>query len=65
MEFKKVKAAIIGAGMISGHYLNNIKNRFSIIELVGISDIVPEKIKGAGRKIRHKADDQRGNIGRS
>lgn len=43
MKFKPVKTAVIGAGMISGIYLENLKNRFSIIDLVGISDIVDAK----------------------
>ena len=43
MKIKPVKTAVIGAGMISQIYLQNLKNRFSIIDLVGISDIVEEK----------------------
>ena len=50
MEFKKVKTAVIGAGMISDIYLENLKNRFSIIDLVGISDIVTEKSKAQAEK---------------
>ena len=43
MKIKPVKTAVIGAGMISQIYLQNLKNRFSIIDLVGISDKVEEK----------------------
>ena len=54
MEFKKVKTAVIGAGMISDIYLENLKNRFSIIDLVGISDIVSEKSKTQAEKYNIK-----------
>lgn len=42
MKFFPVKTAVIGAGMISPAYLENL-TRFSIIDLAGISDIVNEK----------------------
>lgn len=45
MQYKPVKTAVIGSGMISDIYLSNLKNRFSIIDLVGCSDIVSEKSK--------------------
>ncbi|MBE7037695.1 MAG: Gfo/Idh/MocA family oxidoreductase [Ruminococcaceae bacterium] len=54
MIFKPVKTAVIGAGMISDIYLENLKNRFSIIELVGISDIVEEKAKAQAEKYNIK-----------
>ncbi len=44
-EFKPVKVAVIGCGMISGIYLKNLKEMFNITELVGCSDIIPEKSK--------------------
>ena len=50
MIFKPGKTAVIGAGMISDIYLENLKNCFSIIELVGISDIVEEKAKAQAEK---------------
>lgn len=43
MKYKAVKTAVIGCGMISDIYLTNLKNKFSIIDLVGCSDIVAEK----------------------
>lgn len=43
--FKPVKVAVIGCGMISGIYLTNLKNMFNVTELVGCSDIIPEKSK--------------------
>lgn len=50
MQFKKVKTAIIGSGMISDIYMENLKNRFSIIDLVGCSDLVSEKSKKQAEK---------------
>lgn len=44
MTFPKTKVALIGSGMISEVYLNNLKS-FNAIELVGCSDIVPERAK--------------------
>lgn len=41
--FKPVKTAVIGCGMISDTYLTNLKNTFSIIDLVGCADMVDEK----------------------
>lgn len=41
---KKMKTALIGSGMISGIYLKNLKS-FDLIDLVGCSDIVPERSK--------------------
>ena len=54
MVVKKVKTAVIGAGMISDIYLENLKKRFSIIELVGISDMVSEKSKKQSQKYNIK-----------
>ena len=50
MQYKPVKTAVIGSGMISDIYLSNLKNRFSIIDLVGCSDIVSEKSKAQAEK---------------
>ena len=36
---EKVRTAIVGCGMISNIYIKNLKNLFSIIDLVAISDI--------------------------
>ncbi|MDY3929444.1 MAG: Gfo/Idh/MocA family oxidoreductase [Clostridia bacterium] len=54
MHFKPVKTAVIGCGMISDTYLDNLKNKFSIIELVGCSDIVAEKSKKQAEKYEIK-----------
>ena len=45
MDVKPVKVALIGSGNISYTYLNTLTNRFSIIEMVGCSDLIPEKSK--------------------
>ena len=41
-EFKRMKAAVIGCGMISEIYLKNLLS-FDAIDLVGCSDLDPEK----------------------
>ncbi len=41
--FKPVRTAIIGCGMISKCYLENCVNRFNVLEVAGVSDIVPER----------------------
>ncbi len=42
MEFRKVKTALIGCGMISEIYLKNL-SKLDIIDLVGCSDLKPER----------------------
>lgn len=42
-KFRRVKAAIIGCGTISERYLKTISEKFHVIELVGCSDLVPER----------------------
>ena len=43
MEFKPMKTAVIGCGMISDIYLKNLKETYRIIDLVGCSDIISER----------------------
>ncbi len=50
MKFQPVKTAVIGAGMISDTYLDNLTKKFSIIDVVGIADKVEEKAKKQGEK---------------
>ncbi len=45
IPFKPVKTAIIGCGMISKVYLENCVNRFNVLDVVGCSDIKPERSK--------------------
>jgi predicted dehydrogenase len=43
VPIKPIKTAIIGSGMISWTYLKNLTKNFGILEVVGCSDIVPER----------------------
>ena len=43
MQYKPVKTAVIGCGMISDIYLENLKDKFYIIDLIGCADMVDEK----------------------
>ena len=46
MSIKPVKVALIGSGNISYTYLNTLVNGgFSIIDVVGCSDLIPERSK--------------------
>lgn len=47
---KKIRTAVVGCGAISDIYLKNLKNRFSIIELVGCYDRHPERREAAAEK---------------
>ena len=38
---RKVKTAVVGCGMISNIYIKNLKNLFSIIDLVAVGDRNP------------------------
>ena len=42
-KFNPMKTALIGCGVISGIYLENCCKRFNILEVVGCSDIKPER----------------------
>lgn len=42
-NLKRIKAAIIGCGVISQIYLENLCKNFQVIDLVGCSDIIPER----------------------
>ncbi|MDO5445645.1 MAG: hypothetical protein Q4F31_08500 [Eubacteriales bacterium] len=47
---RKVKTAVIGCGAISGIYLENLKNMFSVIDLVGCYDHGEAKCRAAADK---------------
>ena len=49
-EFKPVKVAVIGCGMISDIYLTNMTKRYNALEVVGCSDIKPERSKEKAEK---------------
>ena len=38
---KRMKTAVVGCGMISNIYIKNLKNLFSIIDLVAVGDRNP------------------------
>ena len=42
-SFHPVKTAVIGCGMISRRYLDNCVNHFNVLDVVGCSDLVPER----------------------
>lgn len=42
-KFRRVKVALIGSGAISKNYLTNITEKFHVIEMVGCSDLIPER----------------------
>jgi predicted dehydrogenase len=45
MDVKPVKVALIGSGNISYTYLNTLTSGLRIVEMVGCSDLIPEKSK--------------------
>ena len=47
---KKVKIGLIGSGAISYTYLKNLRDTFSITEVVGCSDIVEERSKSRAKQ---------------
>ncbi len=42
-QHKKVKVAVIGCGTISKIYMENLTTKFSIVDLVGCSDLISER----------------------
>ena len=43
MKINHVKVGLIGSGQISHTYLNNMINKYKILDVVGCSDIIPER----------------------
>ena len=52
---KKVKVAIVGCGAISDAYMDNLKNRFTVIQLVACTDLVVERMQNKAEKYGIKA----------
>ncbi|MDR2631896.1 MAG: Gfo/Idh/MocA family oxidoreductase [Spirochaetaceae bacterium] len=48
--FKKVKTAVVGCGVISDIYLQNMKTNFEILELAGCCDVIPERMEARAKK---------------
>lgn len=57
---KPIKTAVIGCGVISDIYLKNLCNFFKITEVVGCSDIIPEKAAAQAEKygIRQMSNEE-------
>jgi len=53
-QAKRIKTALIGSGAISGTYLKNITENFHIIEMVGCSDIIPERSANRAKEFNIK-----------
>ena len=53
-QSKRIKAAVIGSGAISGTYLKNIIENFHIVEIVGCSDIIPERSANRAKEFNIK-----------
>ena len=47
---RKIRTAVIGCGAISGIYLENLKNKFSVIDLAGCYDHGPAKCAAIAEK---------------
>ena len=50
MNYKKIKTAVIGCGMISDIYLKNLKEKFSVIDIDSCADRVEEKAREKSEK---------------
>ena len=60
MGIKPIKVGLIGSGQISWTYLNNMVNRFRILEVVGCSDIIQERAANRAKEygIRHMTNEE-------
>ena len=54
-QYGKVKVAVIGCGMISDVYIQNMTTSFSILEVVGCCDLKQELVNAASAKYNLKA----------
>ena len=52
---KKIKAAIVGCGAISDIYMQNLTNKFQVIELTACSDLNEERMKQQAEKYHLQA----------
>lgn len=55
MNFKKVKVAVVGCGVISDIYIQSLQNKFNITEVVACSDINLERMNEQAEKYKIKA----------
>lgn len=54
MAFQKIGVGVIGCGAISKTYLDNLSERFSIIHIVGVADLIEERAQKAAEKYHCK-----------
>ena len=54
MKITPVKVGLIGSGQISWTYLNNMINRFKILDVVGCSDIISERSEERAKEFNIK-----------
>jgi len=50
MELKKCRVAVVGCGMISDIYMQNIKEQFAVLELVACSDLDAARMNAMAEK---------------
>ncbi len=55
MSVKKVKAAIVGCGVISDIYIQSLQNKFQIIDVAACSDLNTERMKAQAEKYQIRA----------
>jgi predicted dehydrogenase len=55
MKVTPMNLGVIGTGMISGKYLDTLKNRFSILKLVAVADVNPVAANAAAERYQVKA----------
>jgi len=60
MKIKPIKVGLVGSGQISHTYLNNMINRFQILDVVGCSDIITERAADRAKEfgIRHMTNEE-------
>ncbi len=55
MEMKKVKAAIVGCGMISHKYINSIQSQFNVLDVVACTDLDEKRMNDMAQTYGLKA----------
>lgn len=55
MDLKRIKAAVVGCGVISKVYIESIKKNFGIIEVVACSDLLEERMNALAAEYGIKA----------
>ncbi len=55
MEVKPMNIGVIGTGMISGKYLDTLRNKFTILKLAAVADMNPAAANAAAERYHVKA----------